>query len=60
MKAEELYRIDYSSEKHFKRAVDEYIQHYNQERPLSVIGYLTPDKFEEAYCKKNGQKGSEL
>lgn len=59
MKAEELYHIDYSSEKHFKIAVDKYIRKYNQERPLSVIGYLTPDKFEEEYYKKNGQKGSD-
>lgn len=58
MKAEELYRIDYSSENHFKKAVIEYIRFYNQERPLSVIGYLTPDKFEETYYRKFEQKGS--
>lgn len=58
MKAEELYRIDYSSENHFKKAVIEYMRFYNQERPLSVIGYLTPDKFEEIYCNKIRQKGS--
>ena len=58
MKAEELYRIDYSSESHFKKAVIEYIRFYNQERPLSVIGYLTPDKFEETYYSKIEQKCS--
>lgn len=56
MKTEELYRKDYTSENHFRRSVDKYIEFYNTQRPHSVIQYQTPDKYEERYYAKNSKK----
>lgn len=52
MKVEELYRKDYTSERHFKDSVDEYIRFYNQDRPHSANRNCTPDKKEADYFAK--------
>lgn len=49
MKTEELYRRDYTSEKHFRRSVDEYIRFYNHDRPHSANINCTPDQKEARY-----------
>jgi len=49
MKAEELYRMNYHSEKEFKKAVYDYIQFYNEKRPHTVLNYKTPDQMEKSY-----------
>lgn len=49
MKAEELYRMSYHSEKEFKKAVYDYIQFYNEKRPHTVLNYKTPEQAEKSY-----------
>ncbi len=48
-KREEAYRKDYTSEQHFRRSVEEYIQFYNEVRPHQTLNYKTPQAFEDAY-----------
>ncbi len=48
-KREEAYRKDYTSEQHFRRSVEKYIQFYNEVRPHQTLNYKTPQAFEEAY-----------
>lgn len=52
MKREELYRINYRSEKEFKAAVDTYIEFYNCKRPHTKNRYKTPMAKEQEYCSK--------
>ena len=49
MKTEELYRYKFRSEKEFRKAVSDYIERYNSERPHTYLGYLTPDRYEQLY-----------
>ncbi len=48
-KQEEIYRKDYRSEREMYRSIYEYMEFYNDKRPHSVLGYLTPNKYEENY-----------
>ena len=48
-KREEAYRKDYSSERHFRKSVEEYIRFYNEVRPHQTLNYKTPLAFEDAY-----------
>ena len=48
-KKEEAYRREYTSEKHFRKSVDEYIRFYNEVRPHQTLKYKTPQGFEAAY-----------
>ncbi len=48
-KREEAYRKDYTSEQHFRRSVEEYIQFYNEVRPHQTLNYKTPQAFEDNY-----------
>ena len=48
-KKEEAYRREYTSEKHFRKSVDEYIRFYNEVRPHQTLKYKTPQEFEAAY-----------
>ena len=48
-KKEEAYRREYTSEKHFRKSVDEYIHFYNEVRPHQTLKYKTPQGFEAAY-----------
>lgn len=62
MKAEELYRTNYRSEKELRAGIETYIHFYNTERPHRTLRYMTPQKFEEEYAryhpKQIGQDGS--
>lgn len=53
LKAEELYRTRYRSEREFKESVNRYMTFYNTERPHSVNRYRTPDKWENQYWERN-------
>ena len=55
LKAEELYRTKYKSEREFKESLAKYMTFYNTERPHSIIKYLTPDKWEGKYWNKNNR-----
>lgn len=48
-KREEAYRRDYTSEQHFRRNTEEYIQFYNEVRPHKTLQYKTPQAFEDFY-----------
>lgn len=47
LKREELYRRDYTSEKHLTQALASYIDYYNSKRPHKTLGYLTPQEKED-------------
>ena len=49
MKTEELYRYKFRSEREFRKAVADYIERYNSQRPHTYLGYLTPDRYEQLY-----------
>lgn len=49
MKKEELYRIQYHSDKEFNERINRYIDFYNNERPHSTINYKTPNRYEELF-----------
>ena len=48
-KKEETYRREYTSERHFRKSVDEYIRFYNEVRPHQTLKYKTPQAFEATY-----------
>lgn len=50
MKREELYRTKYRSEREFKKAVDSYIEFYNDKRPHAKLKYKTPNQKEAEYA----------
>ena len=52
LKAEELYRRIYSSEREFLASVYKFVQYYNEERPHHTFKYNTPKAFEEQYFLK--------
>lgn len=54
LKEEELYRINFKSEREFYECVDHYIAFYNTKRPHGTLAYKTPEQFEETY---RGGKG---
>ncbi len=64
MKAEELYRTNYHSERELRTGIANYIHFYNTERPHKTLRYMTPQKFEEEYVryhpKKIGQDSSDF
>ena len=55
-KREEAYRREYTSEKHFRKCTDSYIQFYNEIRPHQTLNYETPQAFEERYRKRYIEK----
>ena len=56
LKREELYRTNYTSEKHFRKSLSESILFYNTKRPHSYLRYRTPDKAEAEYYQYFSQK----
>ena len=48
-KREEAYRREYTSEQHFRRSTEEYIQFYNEVRPHQTLRFKTPQAFEDAF-----------
>jgi transposase InsO family protein len=59
LKAEELYRNNYRSEREFKERVGAYIEFYNSKRPHQINRYRTPDATEESYYKRHTGSGEE-
>ena len=52
LKREELYRKKYRSEKEFYKAVEDYIEFYNEQRPHAKLQYKTPNQKEREYKEK--------
>ncbi len=52
LKREELYRKKYRLEKEFYKAVDDYIEFYNEQRPHAKLQYKTPNQKEREYREK--------
>ena len=52
LKKEELYRINFKSEREFYECVDNYIIFYNRERSHTTLAYQTPEKFEDLFKQK--------
>ena len=52
LKAEKLYHIQFRTELEFRQAVSEYILHYNEDRPHTVLRYMTPSAYEAAYYEQ--------
>lgn len=56
LKHEELYRTNYTSEKHLRKSLSEYVVFYNDKRSHSYLRYRTPNKAEAdfyRYLKQN-------
>ena len=53
LRREELYRKKYRSEKEFYKAVDDYIEFYNERRPHAKLQYKTPNQKEREYKGKS-------
>lgn len=53
LKAEELYRNNYRSEREFKERIQKYIEFYNDQRPHQINRYRTPNATEESYFKRH-------
>ena len=51
-KREEAYRREYTSDRHFRKSVGEYIRFYNETRPHQTLNYKTPQAFEENYLSR--------
>ncbi len=56
LKQEELYRTNYKSEKHLRKALSEYVVFYNDKRPHTYLRYRTPNKAEADYYHYLNQK----
>ena len=52
LKREELYRKKYRSEREFYKAVEDYIEFYNEQRPHAKLQYKTPNQKEREYKEK--------
>lgn len=48
-KREEVYRREYTSERHLRRSVEEYIRVYNETRPHQTLNFKTPQAFEAVF-----------
>lgn len=60
MKAEELYRNQYRSERHLRENIQNYIEFYNEKRPHQMNRYQTPNAIEEAYYKRHSEEQESL
>jgi len=52
LKKEELYRVNYKSERELCGSIDKFITFYNTERPHGSLSYKVPDQFEKIYHDK--------
>ena len=55
LKKEELYRINFRSEREFYKCVDGYMDFYNTKRPHGTLNYKTPENFETLFQNKQEQ-----
>ena len=60
LKAEELYRNNYRSEREFRERVQAYIKFYNKKRPHQINRYRTPNAMEESYFKRHASDEEEI
>ena len=60
MKAEELYRNQYRSERHLRENIQNYIEFYNEKRPHQMNRYQTSNAIEEAYYKRHSEEQESL
>ncbi len=60
LKAEELYRNNYRSERDFRESVQKYIEFYNAKRPHKINRYRPPNAVEEAYFKRHNSETDDL
>ena len=60
LKAEELYRNNYRSEREFRERIGAYIEFYNCKRPHQINRYRTPEAMEESYYKRHTSSGEEI
>ena len=60
LKAEELYRNNYRSEREFRERVGAYIEFYNSKRPHQINRYRTPNAMEESYFKRHSNDAEEI
>lgn len=51
-KKEEFYRNNYHSEAELRKKIDEYIAFYNQKRPHTTLNLQTPERYEDAFFRK--------
>ena len=58
LKQEEIYRKDYRSEKDMLRSITRFMEFYNNDRPHSMNGYRTPNKYEADYYKRKAVQKS--
>ena len=58
LKQEEIYRKDYRSEKDMLRSITRFMEFYNNDRPHSMNGYRTPNKYEADYYKRKAVQNS--
>ena len=49
MKNEELYRYRYKSERELVDSLKKHVDFYNEERPHTCLGYITPNKYKDLY-----------
>ena len=52
IKTEFIYRQTFDSLEELNRELDDYVSWYNNERPHSTLGYLTPCEYKEQWLKK--------
>jgi len=60
MKREEVYRTKYTSENHFRKSIEEFIEYYNENRPHSKLKYKTPNKTEQEYYQRKMPKRAKI
>lgn len=53
IKTEFIYRQTFDSLEDLNRELDDYVSWYNNERPHSTLGYLTPCEYKEKWLKEN-------
>lgn len=56
LKREELYRINYTSEKNFRNSLSKYVDFYNDRRPHTFLRYRTSNKAEADFYRYLSQK----
>jgi len=49
LKREELYRTQYHSVEEMKKRIQQYIDHYNNDRPHATLKYKTPNAYESLF-----------
>jgi len=56
-KRENAYQREYTSEQHFRRSTEEYIQFYNEVRLHTTLQYKTPQALKDFYNSVSQKSG---